>query len=169
MNPAVSRGWPVSGNDIFRLRAESRTFYPFIQVCKCKGTENILDAVSLLVNRLAFKCIQRLGYRKVGGILSGVSGTKSYILAALRGIRMGLGVDFSGQPVSFDIYLVTIVGTSFLQDRELDCRRESQTNFCSKEQGMVTRGPSFRCMNGIGSRSSILHIGFWALLKSQKT
>jgi hypothetical protein len=54
-----------------------------------KGDENILDAVSLPVNRLAFDCIQSLGYRKVVGYLPALSVLKSYILAAEGGIKMG--------------------------------------------------------------------------------
>jgi len=42
-----------------------------------KGDENILDVGCLLVNRFRFKCIQRLGYRKVAGILARVSGIKA--------------------------------------------------------------------------------------------
>ena len=79
--------WPVIDSDIFRLGAESWTFS---KDASAKGDENILIAVSLPVNRLAFKCIQSPGYRKLAGYLPALSVLESYILAAPGGTKMGL-------------------------------------------------------------------------------
>jgi hypothetical protein len=54
--------------------------------------------VSLPVNRLAFKCIQSPGYRKVVGYLPALSVLRAIYLLPQAGLKWAFLVDFQAKP-----------------------------------------------------------------------
>ena len=132
--------------------------------------QNILDAVSLPVNRLAFNRILSPGWQSDEGDVAPASAQKSYVLAALTGlIFFRARKFFPDQTVTFIRVLVTTVGSNFLQDRVLDCPREPQTSSCCKKLGRATRRLSWSCTIDTGTRFSVSPIGSSVQLKLRRT
>src|SRR5215212_4681758 len=76
---------------------------------------------------------------------------------------------FSSRDRNFFRVLGNYSRKQFLQDRVLDCPRESQTNSCCKGLARATRRLFWSCTIGTGNPFFVLRIGSLGPLKLRKT
>ena len=101
--------------------------------------QNILDAVSLPVNRLAFERILSPGWQTQWGRSDRRNPKRVMYLPPFAGLYFFGAQVFSRPGRNFFQGLGNYSRKQFLQDRVLDCPREPQTSFCCKRLGRATR------------------------------